>query len=94
MFSLITSFVYSQKNQDSISSENTRNHQIELRHDNDFLQFTDKYYTTGNFISYRWLLQDKKNKTQNSLFLSQEVYTPSLLEETDISKFDRPYGGS
>ena len=93
MFSLITSFVYSQKNQDSISSENTRNHQIELRHDNDFLQFTDKYYTTGNFISYRWLLQDKKNKTQNSLFLSQEVYTPSLLEETDISKFDRPYGG-
>ena len=33
VFSLITSFVYSQKNQDSISSENTRNHQIELRHD-------------------------------------------------------------
>ena len=93
LFSFITPFAYCQNIQDSISSETTRNHQIELRHDNDFLQFTDKYYTTGNFISYRWLLKNKKYKKQNSIFLSQEIYTPSLIEETDISKFDRPYGG-
>ena len=84
MFSFITPFAYCQNIQDSISSETVRNHQIELRHDNDFLQFTDKYYTTGNFISYRWLLKNKKYKKQNSIFLSQEIYTPSLIEETDI----------
>jgi hypothetical protein len=39
------------------------------------------------------LLKNKKYKKQNSIFLSQEIYTPSLIEETDISKFDRPYGG-
>ena len=65
--------------------------QIELRHDNDFLQFTDRYYTAGNFIAYRRLLKNKKHKRQNSFFLGQEIYTPSDLEETDISKFDRPY---
>ena len=68
-------------------------HQIELSHDNDFLQFTDRYYTAGNFITYRRLLKNKKYKRQNSFFLGQEIYTPSDLEETDISKFDRPYAG-
>ncbi len=65
--------------------------QIELSHDNDFLQFTDRYYTAGNFITYRRLLKNKKHKRQNSFFLGQEIYTPSDLEETDILKFDRPY---
>ena len=59
--------------------------QIELSHDNDFLQFTDRYYTAGNFITYRRLLKNKKHKRQNSFFLGQEIYTPSDLEETDIS---------
>lgn len=36
-------------------------------------------------------MKEKKHKRQNSLFLSQEIYTPSDIEETDISKFDRPY---
>ena len=65
--------------------------QIELRHDNDFLHSTDRYYTTGNFIYYRRLLTKKKHKRQNSFFLNQEIYTPSDIEETDMSKFDRPY---
>ena len=65
--------------------------QIELSHDNDFLQFTDRYYTAGNFITYRRLLKNKMHKRQNSFFLGQEIYTPSDLEETDISKLDRPY---
>ena len=33
--------------------------QIELSHDNDLLQFTDRYYTAGNFITYRRLLKNK-----------------------------------
>ena len=37
------------------------------------------------------MLNKKKHKRQNSFFLGQEIYTPTDLEETDISKLDRPY---
>ena len=70
--------------------------QFELRHDNDFLHFTDRYYSTGNFLVYRILDKTRKDtlyKRQNSFYLSQEIYTPSDIGETDITKFDRPYAG-
>jgi len=78
------------------NSERVFNKQIELRHDNDFLHFTDRYYTTGNFIVLR-IRDDNPEETeinrQNAFYLSQEIYTPSDLEETDYTKFDRPYAG-
>lgn len=70
--------------------------QIELRHDNDFPVFTDRYYTTGNFIGWRTVLPPGKDSTdhkQYSLFFIQELYTPADIIETDIKKFDRPFAG-
>ena len=71
-------------------------HQIELKHDNDFLMFTDRYYSSGSFISYRWLSENKTdslNNRQHRLFISHEIYTPSDLLETNTRFYERPYAG-
>lgn len=71
--------------------------QVELMHDNDFLHFTDRWYTTGSFISYRKLLNDldaeHDNKRQFSIQLEQSFYTPSNILSDRIEDFDRPYAG-
>lgn len=70
---------------------------VELMHDNDFLHFTDRWYTTGSFIGYRKLLNDtdKKhdNKRQFSIQLEQSFYTPSNILSSQIEDYDRPYAG-
>ena len=69
---------------------------IELRHDNDFLLFTDRYYTTGNFIGWHTVLpsgNDPTERKQYNLFIVQQLYTPADILETDLSQFDRPYAG-
>ncbi|AZQ60142.1 DUF2219 family protein [Maribacter sp. MJ134] len=71
-------------------------HQIEFRHDNDFLFLTDRYYSSGLFITYRTLLNKgflKKGEEQLSFSLSQEVYTPSQTQATNPEVFDIPYAG-
>ncbi|MBX2828767.1 MAG: lipid A deacylase LpxR family protein [Flavobacteriaceae bacterium] len=69
---------------------------FELRHDNDFLLFTDRYYTTGSFIGIRSNdtgRSDSINKRQYRFFIQQEIYTPSDLLEVNIKRLDRPYAG-
>ncbi|MEM7186418.1 MAG: lipid A-modifier LpxR family protein [Bacteroidota bacterium] len=69
---------------------------IELRHDNDFPVFTDRYYTTGNFIGWRKLLEkgtDSTDQKQYRLYLIQELFTPADILETEIRTFDRPFAG-
>lgn len=69
---------------------------LELRHDNDFLLSTDRYYSTGNFIGYRKLLtqtHDSTDRRQYRIFIQQEIYTPADLLETDYRRFDRPFAG-
>jgi lipid A 3-O-deacylase len=69
---------------------------FELRHDNDFLLYTDHYYTAGTFIGLRSRAEkknDSANALQYSFFILQEIYTPSELISRDINKFDRPYVG-
>jgi hypothetical protein len=69
---------------------------IELRHDNDFLYATDRYYSAGSFIGWRKLSRletDSLHRTQYRLFLSQEMYTPTDITATNIDKLDRPYAG-
>ncbi|MFS4468694.1 lipid A-modifier LpxR family protein [Maribacter sp. 2210JD10-5] len=71
-------------------------HQIELRHDNDFFLLTDRYYSSGLFVTYRKLLNRGilgKGGEQLSFSLNQEVYTPSQTQSTDPNVFDRPYAG-
>lgn len=70
--------------------------QIELHHDNDFLLFTDWYYTTGSFINYRVLLNEQdgtRDKRQLNFVVSQEFYTPSNVLSERVEDFDRPFAG-
>jgi hypothetical protein len=70
--------------------------QIELRHDNDFFLLTDRYYSSGLFLTYRKLLSKgifKDAKEQLDFTLGQEVYTPSQTQSTNSVVFDRPYAG-
>jgi len=73
------------------------NEQVELMHDNDFLHFTDRWYTTGSFISYRKLLnevdKENNNKRQLTIQLEQSFYTPSNILSSRIEDYDRPYAG-
>lgn len=75
-------------------------HQISLRHDNDFLLGIDRYYTTGSFIGYSTRLSKDfifKNTPeaplQLDLLIGQETYTPRELFETDFDLLERPYAG-
>ncbi len=70
--------------------------QIEFRHDNDFVLFTDRYYSTGMFLTYRRALASgifSYGKQQLSFQLQQQAYTPSNIDTEEVLKIDRPYAG-
>lgn len=81
--------------QDNDSSERIYDRQFELRQDNDFLHFTDRYYSTGSFIGFRKMLDStgRADKRHFSLHLVQEIFTPADLDETDTRRLHRPYAG-
>lgn len=71
-------------------------HQVEIKHDNDFTLFTDRYYSSGLFLTYRKRLKNgisKNNTEQLSFTLRQQVYTPSQTRSTNSALFDMPYAG-
>lgn len=71
-------------------------HQLRLHHDNDFFTLTDRYYSSGLFLSYTHLLKNgllDGDNEQLTFSIGQEVYTPSDIETTEISEQDRPYVG-
>lgn len=70
--------------------------QFELREDNDFLHFTDRYYSTGTWLGLRKMTQKGTDSTQSkhySFYLLQEIFTPSDLLEENFQTFERPYAG-
>ena len=69
--------------------------QLTLRHDNDFFLLTDRYYSSGLFLSYATTLKKGifGGDEQFIVRLGQEVYTPSQTQSTSSSLFDRPYAG-
>ena len=78
------------------SSKKIIKHQIEFRHDNDFLLLTDRYYSSGLFLSYRKRLENgffNSGDEQLSFTIGQEVITPSDVKTEIISELDRPYVG-
>lgn len=86
------------QNKDSLSlnAPRTFDQQFEIREDNDFLHFTDRYYSTGTYLGIRKLLAPQKDSTEKrhySFYLFQEIYTPSILDGTNIKSFERPYAG-
>ncbi|MEZ4859078.1 MAG: DUF2219 family protein [Flavobacteriaceae bacterium] len=88
--------VYGQKDTISVSEKKRYHKQFELRHDNDFLHFTDQYYSTGSFLGLRSLIESEKDTLQKKHFgfyVFQEIYTPSNITETSTTLLDRPYAG-
>lgn len=70
--------------------------QIEFRHDNDFFLFTDRYYSSGLFLTYRRKLKTDSTNTnghQLDFTIGQEVYTPLQTQSTNSEIFDRTYAG-
>lgn len=70
--------------------------QIEFQHDNDFITLTDRYYTSGLFLTYRRRLNQglfPSISEQLSFQLIQQAITPSDLDALDINMLDRPYVG-
>ncbi len=87
--------IYAQDQQDQVAKEGVK-HQISLRHDNDFLAFSDRYYTSGLYLSYNRLLNKgmlKSDMEQISISLGQQIYTPAKINTTNIAEMDRPYAG-
>lgn len=70
--------------------------QIEFRHDNDFILFTDEYYSSGLFLAYRRRLGKgifSEGREQLTFELQQEAHTPSDIDTRELRKIDRPYAG-
>lgn len=78
-----------------VVSDTTIKHQLRLQHDNDFFALTDRYYTSGLYLSYTHSLQNGilSENEQLSYTIGQEVFTPSDIITTNVSEQDRPYVG-
>lgn len=95
-FLLHTPLLFSQETENLVQSKSLPRNLIELRHDNDFFVFTDRYYTTGSFITYRSYLENgyfPETKEQLGFSLVQQYYTPANIHSGDVEDFDRPYVG-
>lgn len=95
-FIFICSEGYSQGAENSPASEPFYTNQIELRHENDFFIYTDRYYTSGSYIEYRKLSENgffKNRKEQLTFRLEHLLYTPTNIISVNIKDYDRPYAG-
>lgn len=84
-----TSFIISQE---KFSKE------ISLITDNDLYVSTirDRYYTSGIFLSYRYLSKKKNESLEKRILewkIGHEMYTPNKATVTSISEHDRPFAG-
>lgn len=83
-----------------------RNQEFVLRHDNDVYTFrdSDKYYSNGFILEYRWITQPGRLLSPKNLpdsakviietELSHKTFTPKFLQLRNVERFDRPYAGT
>lgn len=72
--------------------------EFSLATDNDlFISLTqDRYYTSGLFLSYRYLSKKSSKKTLKKIYtaqLGQHIYTPFKPNVTSVNFHDRPFAG-
>jgi hypothetical protein len=56
----------------------------------------DRYYTSGIFLTYRYLSKHTKNKLEKTIFeweVGHKMYSPFKATVSDISMHDRPFAG-
>ncbi|MCL7754413.1 lipid A deacylase LpxR family protein [Polaribacter sp. Z022] len=89
LFLFVSSFIISQE---KFSKE------ISFITDNDLYVSVvrDRYYTSGIFLSYKYLSKNKKESLEKKILewqLRQEMYTPYKSTITNILQHDRPFAG-
>lgn len=74
--------------------------QLEFIVANDKFADQDKYFTSGLYLSYQKLLNNKfilpktaDNKLQLNLTIGNETYSPASISSFDTKDFDRPFAG-
>ena len=91
-------FAFLPNGQAGAKAQSSFSKQWEIRHDNDFVLFSDKYYSSGVYLGYRQTLENsflkKENRKEQLYFLlGQEIYTPSNFKSNAVADFDRPFAG-
>ncbi len=88
----ITSFAQKEKK--------THKHLIAATYENDVFILEDRYYSFGNLIDYRRVLESdfifkntKEDQLQLNFTLGQKGFTPDEFEQSDVSLYDYPYAG-
>lgn len=78
------------------NTETEKYNVISIGHDNDFFLLTDRYYSSGIFLSYYRKLNKgffQNLEEQIELNIGQEVYTPNNTQTVQIDEIDRRYAG-
>jgi hypothetical protein len=76
--------------------EGATKNMLEIRHDNDFVLSTDRYYSAGLYFTFHRTIEEglfNDGDEQWSLLLSQLTFTPSDIETFTVENLDRPYAG-
>lgn len=83
-----------------------RDQELSIKNENDVYTFrdSDKYYSNGLIINYRWVSNpgkflipsrfDSAAKIIVETEFSQKFFTPKFLGNEDVADFDRPYAGT
>ena len=72
--------------------------ELRFKTDNDLYasKEKDRYYTSGVFLTYRYLSKNKRKKLAKTIFeweVGQQMYSPFNAIVPDISLHDRPFAG-
>lgn len=89
-----------------LGQEVFRNQELTIRTDNDVYTFrdSDKYYSNGLIMAYRWIPSGKpflvpktisdSTKVIMETGLAHKFFTPKFLKNEAVEDFDRPYAGT
>lgn len=80
--------------------------EVEITFDNDFIFFTDRYYSSGVNLAYAKLIKPSSgfferfsskrldsSKLITRVHYGHRIYTSKDIKESDVELFDRPYAG-
>lgn len=89
-----------------LGQEVYRDQELTIKNENDVYTFrdSDKYYSNGLIVNYRWisspgkfLIPERFDSTAKLIIeteFSQKFFTPKFLRNEDVQDFDRPYAGT
>ena len=81
-----------------VFSQETYTKEISIKSDNDLYSSKkrDRYYTSGMFLSYKYLSKKKTKKALKKIYeiqVGQQLYTPQVSTVVVLTEHDRPFAG-